>query len=99
MVRINNELIQTAIGTGNYNDSLKKWGQVRPTCSEKCGKWIRAYPKKKKKLEKKEKEEEDKPEPMEFSDFTFFYSIFLNIFGHWENRFQKFSIKKCRRNN
>ena len=44
MVRINNELIQTAIGklTGNYNDSLKKWGQVRPTCSEKCGKWIRA---------------------------------------------------------
>ena len=50
MVRINNELIQTAIGTV----TLKKRGQVRPT-SEKCGKWIRVYPKEKKKPKKKGK--------------------------------------------
>ena len=54
----------------SYHDLLQLFGQVRPTCSEKCGKWVKAYPKKKKKKKKQEEEEDDKPDPMEFSVFN-----------------------------
>ena len=45
-----------------YASELMKFGQVRPTCSVKCGKWIKKYPKAKK-PKKKNKERKPKIAP------------------------------------
>ena len=87
MIIRSNSRLHILVNIDNFNIRTgKMFGQVRPTCSEECGKWVKAYLKKKKEKKKKKKkpeeeEEEDKPDPMEEDDESdpMEYSVFLTF--------------------